>query len=102
MLSSIISTFIIALPSPKGDLGLDRITGIVNQFNQPITTSTNIEGGLAGRFNIWGSSLKLATQWDVPLEEPAVNSMLRPLFGLGPDMYAVSYTHLTLPTNREV
>ena len=58
-LSSIISAFIIALPSPRGDLGLQRFTGIVNQFNDPITASTNIEGGLAGRFNIWNSSLKM-------------------------------------------
>jgi len=98
-LSSIITVFIVVLPSPKGDLGIDRITSIVNQFNDPITTSTNIEGGLAGRFNIWGSSLKLATQWDVPLEEPAVNSMLRPLFGLGPDMYVYSYPLVGQPSS---
>ena len=49
-LSSIISAFIIALPSPRGDLGLERFTGIVYQFNDPIPASTNIEGGLAGRF----------------------------------------------------
>jgi len=98
-LSSIISAFIIALPSPKGDLGLERITGIVNQFNEPISTSTNIEGGLAGRFNIWSSSLKLATGWEVPIEEPILNSMLRPLFGLGPDMYVYSYPLVGQPSS---
>ena len=99
MLSSIISTFIIALPSPKGDLGLERITGIANQFNKPITNSTNIEGGLEGRFNIWSSSLKLASEWDVPIEEPTVSSMLRPLFGLGPDMYVYSYPLVGQPSS---
>ena len=99
VVSSIISAFIIALPSPKGDLGVDRFTGIVDQFNNPITTSTNIEGGLAGRFNIWRSSLKLATHWDVPIEEETVNSMLRPLFGLGPDMYVYSYPLVGQPSS---
>ncbi|MEC9293214.1 MAG: hypothetical protein VYC65_02895 [Chloroflexota bacterium] len=107
VVSSIISAFIIALPSPKGDLetvspltyGLGRFTSIVDQFNNPITTSTNIEGGLAGRFNIWNSSLKLATHWDVPIEEQTVNSMLRPLFGLGPDMYVYSYPLIGQPSS---
>ncbi|MEC9293861.1 MAG: hypothetical protein VYC65_06200 [Chloroflexota bacterium] len=97
--SSIISAFIIVLPSPKGDLGLGRVTSIVTQLNDPVATSTNIEGGLAGRFNIWGSSLKLATQWDVPIEESEINSMLRPLFGVGPDMYVYSYPLVGQPSS---
>ena len=100
VVSSVISAFIVALPSPQGDLGLERITGIVDQFNDSVASpSTNIQGGLAGRFNIWRSTLKLATQWDVPIEEPTVNSMLRPLFGLGPDMYVYSYPLIGQPSS---
>ena len=88
--ASIVSAIIVSLPSAQGNIGLERAISIGSQFNSN-TTSTNIEGGLAGRFNIWGSSLKLASSWDLPNEEPVANRVLRPLFGLGPDMYIYSF-----------
>jgi len=104
VIAGMIAAVIIALPSPKSDPGLDRVildrfVGIANQFERSNTTSTNIEGGLIGRFNIWGSSLKLAGQWPIPIEEPNVNRMLRPLFGLGPDMYVYSYPIVAQPSS---
>ncbi len=83
--STVIAAIIIALPSDQGDIGLERALSISNQFSSE-TSSTNIEGGLSGRFNIWGSTLKQATEWNMPVDEPTANKLLRPLFGVGPDM----------------
>jgi len=77
-----------------------RLIDIGKSFNYSTDITTNVQGGLTGRFNIWGSSLKLATQWDVPIVEPTVNSILRPLFGLGPDMYVYSYPMIGKPSSR--
>lgn len=99
VIASAIAAIVVALPSPKGDLGLGRFLGITSQLERPATTSTNIEGGLAGRFNIWESSVKLATQWPVPLEEPKSKKVLRPIFGLGPDMYVYSYPLVAQPSS---
>ncbi len=99
LIAIVIAAIVVALPSPKGDLGLDRFVGIAKELEPPTTTSTNIEGGLAGRFSIWGSSIKLATQWPVPLEEPNLHRVLRPIFGLGPDMYVYSYPLVAQPSS---
>ncbi len=88
--SGIIATIIVALPSAQGDIGLERALSIGAQFENT-SSSTDIQGGLAGRFNIWGSSLKLATAWDSPIEDSAITGALRPVFGLGPDMYVYSF-----------
>jgi tetratricopeptide (TPR) repeat protein/O-antigen ligase len=89
-ISSVIAAIIVALPSPQGDIGLERALSIGDQFN-PGGTSTDIEGGLSGRFNIWSSTLQLATSWDVPVKESVFTSALRPLFGFGPDMLIYSF-----------
>ena len=88
--STIIVAIIVALPSEQGDIGLERVISIGDQFSSE-TSSTNIEGGLSGRFNIWGSTLKMATSWDLPVEEPIANRLLRPFFGLGPDMFVYAF-----------
>tara|TARA_A100001037_G_scaffold304095_1_gene339837 strand:- start:202 stop:2481 length:2280 start_codon:yes stop_codon:yes gene_type:complete len=90
VIASIITAAIVALPSDQGDIGLARIQSIGSQLNTT-SSSTNIEGGLSGRLNIWESSLKIATGWDLPIEEPIANRMLRPVFGLGQDMYVYSF-----------
>ena len=87
---SVITAIVVALPSAQGDIGLTRVISIGNQFSSE-TSSTNIEGGLSGRFNIWESTLKMATQWDLPVEEPTANKLLRPLFGVGQDMYVYAF-----------
>jgi len=88
--ASVITAIVVALPSAQGDIGLSRVISIGNQFSSE-TSSTNIEGGLSGRFNIWESTLKMATQWDLPVEEPTANKLLRPLFGVGQDMYVYAF-----------
>ena len=89
-ISSVIAAILVTLPSPQGDIGLERALSIGDQFN-PGGTSTDIGGGLSGRFNIWGSTFQLATSWDVPVEESVFTSALRPLFGFGPDMFIYSF-----------
>ncbi|MCH8229243.1 MAG: hypothetical protein IIA53_02830, partial [Chloroflexi bacterium] len=97
--SGIIAAVIISLPSPQGDVGLQRALSIGSPLGSG-GTSTDIVGGLAGRLNIWGSTLKLATRWDVPIEEPVVNSILRPAFGFGPDMFIYSFPFASKPQTR--
>ena len=88
--ATVITAIVGTLPSEHGDVGLQRVISIGNQFSAE-TSSTDIVGGLSGRFNIWESTLKMATQWDLPIEEPTANKLLRPLFGLGQDMYVYSF-----------
>jgi tetratricopeptide (TPR) repeat protein len=99
VVAAVISAIIVALPSEQGDVGLSRVVSIGDQFSSE-TTSTNIEGGLSGRFNIWESTLKMATRWDLPVDEPAANKLLRPLFGLGPDMYVYSFPLVGNPQTK--
>jgi tetratricopeptide (TPR) repeat protein len=97
--AGIIAAIIIVLPSPQGDIGLDRALSIGTQFRtgEGTTSSTDITGGLSGRFAIWQASLELATSWNTPVKEPTPNKLLRPLFGLGPDMYVYSYPSVGPP-----
>jgi O-antigen ligase len=89
-ISVIIAAIIVAIPSEQGDVGLDRVISLANQFSFE-TNSTDIQGGLSGRLSIWGSALDLVTSWQLPIEEPTVNRMLRPLFGIGPDMFVYAF-----------
>ena len=97
--STVIAFIIVALPSPQKDIGLDRVLSISDQFAFE-TESTDIQGGLIGRFNIWGSLLNQATHWQVPVEEPIANSILRPLFGVGPDMLVYVFPLIGKPQSR--
>lgn len=99
--ASIIAAIIIALPSAQGDIAFERISSIGEQLQGGAsTTSTEIGGGLAGRFQIWGSSLELVTTWPAPVEEPFATRMLRPVFGLGPDMLIYSYPFVGKPQTK--
>ena len=73
---------------------------IIPTNNSTEVMTTDVQAGLSGRYNIWESSIKLATRWDVPIHEPSVNSTLRPLFGLGPDMYVYSYPLIAKPSSQ--
>ncbi|MDG0868202.1 hypothetical protein GKO46_14160 [SAR202 cluster bacterium JH702] len=97
--ATVIAAIVIALPSEQGDIGLERALSIGSQFSSE-TSSTDIEGGLSGRFNIWESTLLMATRWDLPVEEPTANKILRPLFGLGPDMYVYAFPLVGNPQTR--
>lgn len=101
LLGAVVAAIIIALPSAQGDIGLERVLSIGSQLqNTSTTNSTEIQGGLTGRFQIWGQSLVLATTWPVPEPEPTAVRILRPVFGLGPDMLIYSYPFVGKPQTR--
>ena len=54
-------------------------------------TSSDGGGGLSGRIQTWKNTLQPAQSWDVPQEESTLKRIVRPLFGLGPEMFAYSY-----------
>ena len=53
--------------------------------------------GLGGRTDIWLASVRLLDSWERPSEESDIASAMRPLFGLGPEMYYYSHPLVTDP-----
>lgn len=101
LVSAIIAGVLSTLPSPQGTIGLQRFTSIGDQLKgDASTTSTDIVSGLTGRLNLWGSTVELATEWPTPVDEPVVNRILRPVFGLGPDMFVYSYPLVGKPQSQ--
>ena len=49
------------------------------------------DSGFTGRVGIWRGAIELATSWETHPPEFGATSILRPVFGFGPDMYAYSY-----------
>ena len=105
-----ISIIIIAIPSDDGvsekhALPIERILSIKQQlvggFSQS-DGSTDLSGGLVGRYSIWQAVMELATTWEVPAEESSVKSLLRPAFGFGPEMLVYSYPFASLPQSELV
>jgi tetratricopeptide (TPR) repeat protein len=97
--SALITAIIVALPSAGGDIGLSRARSLGSAFEVG-SASTNIEAGLAGRLNIWSSTLRLIPGWDIPIDEPTVNTALRPLFGIGQDIYVYSFPLVGNPQSQ--
>jgi len=98
--SGLLALPIILIPTSSSHTLQHRLINIGASFNNSTEITTNVQGGLTGRLNIWESSIKLATQWDVPIVEPTINSAMRPFFGLGPDMYVYSYPLIGKPSSR--
>ncbi len=96
--ASIVAAIFVVLPSPQADIGIARALSITQLDSN--TGSTDIEAGLAGRLNIWEDTIKLATRWDLPVDDPTANKLLRPLFGLGPDMYVYAFPLVGKPQTR--
>ncbi len=87
----LIALIIIVAPSPQEDIGLERVRSIGDQIVGVTDPSTKTTGDLDARFDIWRTTLQTAMKWDVPQNESALSATLRPLFGLGPDMYIYAY-----------
>ena len=54
-------------------------------------------GGLGARADIWEGSFRLLDSWETQQSESAFQSSLRPLFGLGPEMFFYSYPLVANP-----
>ena len=61
---------------------------------------TDITGGLTGRFQIWGSSFSLLTSWDTPRSESTIFKIIRPIFGVGPDLFVYSFHFVVEPQTK--
>ncbi len=90
-LGLIIAIVIVVLPSPKDDLGISRVLSIGDQIVGQNDAELDEKNGLDARFDIWGTTLQTATSWESPRDESTASSVLRPVFGLGPDMFVYSY-----------
>lgn len=87
----VIAIVIVVVPSPKDDIGVSRVLSIGDQIVGQNEAELDEKSGLDARFDIWGTTLQTASSWDSPRDESAVSSALRPVFGLGPDMFVYSY-----------
>ena len=95
----VIAAMIVSVPVDRNNTNvvLKRVVNLDSQFQDLDKNSNEVSSGLAGRFNIWESTFNLATRWDVPSDESPVNKMLRPVFGLGPDMFVYSFPVVDKP-----
>lgn len=98
---------IAALPSPHSGPSLERtlnrsfeLQQIAGRPDYLKTSSTEIVGGLRGRLQIWDGSLEIARSWPAPGPESPATRLLRPVFGLGPDMFVYSYPLVGPPQPR--
>lgn len=67
-----------------------------------LTGVTPAPGGLSGRSDIWEGSVRLLDSWEGQDAETGALSVLRPLLGLGPDMYYYSYPLVANPQRDTV
>tara|TARA_B110000438_G_scaffold112214_1_gene110099 strand:- start:131 stop:2215 length:2085 start_codon:yes stop_codon:yes gene_type:complete len=93
----VIAIIIITIPSPQDDTGFSRIIDIGDQIVGLSDEELDNKDGLDARFDIWGTTLETATRWDTPRDESSLSSVLRPVFGLGPDMFVYSYPLIAEP-----
>jgi O-antigen ligase len=88
---------IVALPTAQDDIGVSRVLSIGDQVIGAADGTTG--AGLDPRFDIWSTTLNIATGWDSPADDSGISSVLRPVFGLGPDMYVYSYPLAAPPSS---
>lgn len=86
---AVITAALIVLPG-------DTVGARSLQFGGELSELTNrdgaghIQGGLGGRGEIWGDAFQLSLEWERLPEDTGQARLLRPLFGLGPDMLRFS------------
>ncbi|MBT3995119.1 MAG: tetratricopeptide repeat protein, partial [Chloroflexi bacterium] len=88
-----IALIIVVLPAPDSSNGLGSTLSIGSEITNLGTDATSSDGGggLIGRMQNWSNTLQLVDSWEVPQEESGLKKVFRPLFGLGPEMFAYSY-----------
>jgi hypothetical protein len=93
----VVAVIIIVIPSPQDDIGFSRILAVGDQIVGSSDEELENKDGLDARFDIWGTTLQIATGWNTPDDESALSSVLRPIFGFGPDMFVYSYPLVAEP-----
>lgn len=93
VLGATIITFVIAVsPSPTSVDGASRLRSIGDEIGSLAGENVDVgASGLKARSEIWRTALSLAVNPKVPQEEPQLKTLLRPVYGLGPDMFVHSY-----------
>ncbi len=81
------------LPTSQRSQGLTAALSIGSEISNIGTGATSSDGGggLQGRLQNWRNTLEIAKGWDFPDEESGAKSLVRPVFGLGPEMFSYSY-----------
>ena len=64
-----------------------------------VSSVTPAGGGIGTRSDIWRASARLLDSWENPQQESGALSALRPIFGLGPEMYYYSFPLVADPQN---
>ena len=67
-----------------------------------VTGVTPNAGQAGGRADIWEGSLRLLDSWEAQEAESGALSALRPVMGLGPEMYYYSYPLVANPQNTAI
>jgi len=93
VLGATIITFVIAVsPSPGYVDGASRLISIGDEIGSLAGENVDVgASGLKARSEIWRTALSLTVNPKVPQEEPQLKTLLRPVYGLGPDMFVHSY-----------
>ena len=93
VLGATIITFVIAVsPSPTSVDGASRLRSIGAEIGSLAGENVDVgASGLKARSEIWRTALSLTVNPKVPQEEPQLKTLLRPVYGLGPDMFVHSY-----------
>ena len=100
-----LSTLIIIQLLPgnsSNDISSYRLSTTIPEVTSPQKNlnSTNISGGLTGRFQIWNGTMKLVKSWYTPVEEHGIKKALRPIFGVGPDLFVYSFHFVIEPQTK--
>ena len=100
--SAVIAAALVMIPSSQKEDRLNRVLSIGDQvtgFGSTGSASTTL-GGLEGRFHIWNTTMKIAEDWDLPEEQSSLSETMRPLFGLGPEMYRYAFPLVGQPQSN--
>ena len=92
-----------SLPSnSSNEISTYRLSTTIPEVTNPQKrlNNTNISGGLTGRFQIWNGTMKLVKSWDTPVEEHGIKKALRPIFGVGPDLFVYSFHFVIEPQTK--
>ena len=97
----IVAILLVLIPSPRSVDGLNRIASIGEDISSLTGESEGVTyGGLNARTGIWRTVISLSVNPQVPQDEPVIKTSLRPIFGLGPDMFVHSYPLVATPRDR--
>ena len=98
----IVALTVIIMPNPTNIDGIERISSLGSELSSLVDDRDDKVdlgvGGLKARSEIWRTVIDLTLNPRVPQEEPRIKTLLRSVYGLGPDMLLFSYPIAVSPT----